>query len=121
MTKAKTGSAEQDEHRNLVALTGRLAAPPLARILPSGDELLSWRLVVRREGEDRRARVDTLDCVAWTARLRRQVRSWAPGDLVEVEGALRRRFWRGANGAATSRCEVEVSGARRLRRATMAG
>jgi single-strand DNA-binding protein len=38
--------------------------------------------------------------------------AWTAGDLVEVEGALRRRFSRGA-ATTTSRYEVEVSSARR--------
>ena len=108
---------------NQVLLVGRVAAPPEERTLPSGDVLLSWRLVVDRPAQRPGARsqgrraptVDTLDCTAWSARARRSARSLDTGDVVQVEGALRRRFWRSAGGAA-SRCEVEVDTVRRLSR-----
>jgi single-strand DNA-binding protein len=108
--------------RNEVALVGRVAAPAEERTLPSGDVLLLWRLVVDRPPPRRPVPdgvrvpvVDTLDCVAWTGPLRRVARTFEAGDVVSVEGALRRRFWRAGAGAA-SRCEVEVVAARRLRR-----
>jgi single-strand DNA-binding protein len=103
-------------HRNVVTLCGRLAAEPEPRELPSGDQLLTFRLVVDRPpapGEQRR-RVDTIDCVVWSGRVQRTARSWSAGDTVSVEGHLRRRFRR-AEGGATSRVEVEVTKARRAR------
>lgn len=112
--------------RNEVVLVGRLAAEVEERTLPSGDVLATWRLVVgrpparpRRDG-GRPVTVDTLDCVAWTGRLRQSARRLRPGDVVQVEGALRRRFWRAGAGAA-SRCEVEVTALRRLVRAEQPG
>jgi single-strand DNA-binding protein len=110
--------------RNEVVLVGRVSAPAVERELPSGDMIMIWRLVVDRPPRRTRAGVgravggrsptiDTLDCVAWTAGLRRTARSLAAGDVVAVEGALRRRFWR-AGSAAASRCEVEVLQLRRL-------
>lgn len=99
-------------HRNEVLIVGRLAAAPERRTLPSGDEITSWRIVVGREG----AGQDTIDCTAWTARTRRSAAAWAPGDVVEVRGALRRRFYRAAGMGAASRYDVEVRGARRLAR-----
>jgi len=39
--------------------------------------------------------------------VRRVAARWTGGEVIEVRGALRRRFWRGAQGAA-SRCEVEA-------------
>ena len=107
--------------RNEVLLVGRVSGTPEQRELPSGDSIVAWRIVVARipirprpEGV-RAATVDTFDCVAWTAGLRRTARGLADGDVVELEGALRRRFWRAGAGAA-SRCELEVSRVRRLRR-----
>jgi single-strand DNA-binding protein len=44
------------------------------------------------------------------------VNRWAAGDVVEVEGALRRRFFRGGPGMAT-RLEVEVLAGRLVSRA----
>lgn len=112
------------ESRNEVSLVGRVSAPAQERVMPSGDILLAWRVVVDRPVPRRPVppgvklpTVDTLDCVAWTPALRRTAGTFAAGDVVAIEGALRRRFWR-AGAAATSRCEVEVLKARRLSRAS---
>jgi single-strand DNA-binding protein len=103
--------------RNEVRLVGRVAAAPVERELPSGDTVVTVRLIVDR---DRSAaarsaqRVDTIDCVAWTARVQRTVCRWEAGDEVEVSGALRRRFFRVPEGP-RSRFEVEIAAARRPR------
>ena len=52
----------------------------------------------------------------WSGRLKKQVEKWEAGDVVEVSGALRRRFFR-AGGATASRVEVELTGGRIIRRA----
>ena len=110
----------QTVERNEVTLAGRLPAPAEERPLPSGDTLVSFRVVVgrpegRRQGS-RAPAIDTIDCVVWTGPARRTVLGWAAGDVVEVTGALRRRFWR-AGGGAASRTEVEVLKARRVAKA----
>lgn len=98
---------------NVVRLRGRLAAAPEARTLPSGDEVLTFRLIVDREpSRGSSVTVDTIDCTAWSAGTRRRVAAWEPGQPVLVEGALRRRFWRSAKGT-RSRYDVEVRHARR--------
>jgi single-strand DNA-binding protein len=109
-------SASDPAHVNAVTLTGRLAADPEPRDMPSGDLLLTFRLVVDRPGVPgaHRRQVDTIDCAAWTGRVQRTVRSWHAGDIVSVEGHLRRRFRRSEAGP-TSRFEVEVTRARRAR------
>jgi single-strand DNA-binding protein len=129
MTEGATGRAikgEQEQPVNEVRLVGRVAAPAEQRELPSGDVVTTFRVIVAREGvtgtassrpEGRKGGVDTIDCVAWRAGLRRTVNSWHEGDTVAVTGALRRRFWRGEAGA-TSRHEIEVSKATRVRRAS---
>jgi single-strand DNA-binding protein len=109
------------EHRNEVLLVGRLAAEAAARDLPSGDVLVTWRLVIDRgpsaaAGPGRKVTQDTVDCAAWTAKVRRTAATWRAGDIVEVSGAMRRRFWR-AGASAASRVEIEVARARRLRKA----
>lgn len=118
---AAVASDDRLRARNEVLLVGRVSGTPEQRELPSGDSIVSWRIVVdriqqrpRREGM-RGASVDTFDCVAWTPGLRRTARGLADGDVIELEAALRRRFWRAGAGAA-SRCELEVSRVRRLRR-----
>lgn len=100
------------ESLNDVQLRGRLSIDPVRRVLPSGDEIVALRLLVARPD----GRSDSLDATAWTAQLRRRVRAWSAGDVVEVEGAVRRRFWRTPGGPA-SRWDIEISGGRRLRRA----
>jgi single-strand DNA-binding protein len=101
---------------NEVRLLGRVSGAPEARVLPSGDEIWTLRVVVARARPRGRQTVDALECVAWSARTRRSVASWADGDTVEVTGALRRRFYR-TGGATTSRVEVELERARLIRRA----
>ncbi len=102
-------------------LVGRLPAAAEERELPSGDQLVAWRLVVerapgRRPPEGVRVpTVDTVDCVAWTAPLRRTALALRPDDVVEVSGALRRRFWR-AGAVPVSRYEVEAASVRRVSR-----
>ena len=107
---------------NEVRLRGRLAAAPRLRELPSGDTVWNLRLVVERpplpkSQERSRQRVDSLECAIWGGRLKKQVESWATGDVVEVTGSLRRRFVR-VGGATASRVEVELTGGRRVRRAS---
>ncbi|MGH3457087.1 single-stranded DNA-binding protein [Aeromicrobium sp.] len=95
---------------NAVRLTGRVSAAPDARLLPSGDEVVSFRLIVPRSAAARRRSkqlVDTIECSAWTARLRRSVRRLEADDAVTVTGELRRRFSRGAHGP-TSWVSVEL-------------
>jgi single-strand DNA-binding protein len=109
------------ESVNEVRLVGRLSGEPIVRVLPSGDELTVWRLVVDRQ-VDKAARksgarppsVDTIDCVAHRPNIQRLAERWSAGDTLEVQGALRRRFWRGGGGTA-SRCEVEVTLAKKAR------
>lgn len=114
--------APPETSRNEVCLAGRLAAPAEERTLPSGTVLVTFRIVVGRPPPvrpvpARTPTVDTIDCVAGTAAARRAALGWLPGDVVEVTGSLRRRFWRAGAGAA-SRTEVEVAKARRLARAS---
>src|SRR5215218_1694438 len=110
-------------HANEVRLVGRLAVQPVHRELPSGDPLVSFRLVVERDpssvrgarsgGSSRSPTVDTLECSAWRRDVQRTLARTGPGDVLEVQGALRRRFWRTGAGAA-SRSEVEVVRVKRL-------
>lgn len=106
---------------NEVLLVGRLAAEALERELPSGDTLWTWRVIVdrpqpagsRSAPSSGRAKVDTIDCATYAKALGRKVSGWQPGQLVEVSGSLRRRFFK-AGGAPASRYEVEVTRASRL-------
>lgn len=99
---------------NEVRLRGRFTGA-VERELPSGDLLVTARLVVPRAERATATGVDTIDCALWAAQLRRRALNVPEGTVVEVEGVLRRRFWRGAAGPA-SRYEVEVVALRRLTR-----
>lgn len=130
MTQARTSttgttSTTPDPGVNEVRLVGRLSAAPTVVSLPSGDELVSFRVTVAREAGARpRAgapahpqRSDSVPCSVWVPRLRRSVATWRPGDVVEVVGAVRCRFYQ-AGGATRSRVEVEASSARVIRRSS---
>lgn len=107
---------------NAVRLAGRLASAPEVRVLPSGDELCVCRISVARDkvrvlpSGRRSSSVDVIDLAGWSGRARRAMARWRPGDEVEVEGALRRRFYR-VGERTMSRVEVEVSSCRMVRRA----
>jgi single-strand DNA-binding protein len=109
-------------HRNEVLLVGRVAADPRPLQLPSGDELLTFRLVVNRAPTNRRSRPgppqDTLSCSVWSTTLQRTVGRWRAGDIVQVSGALRRRFLKTST-MPTSVHDIEVMDARRLQRAPL--
>ncbi len=90
---------------NNIELCGRVNSAPIERELPSGDMVLELRLVVPRID---RSGVDTLDLAIWKAALRRRARSLVVGDVIKVNGALRRRFWQGSAGV-LSRSQVEVA------------
>jgi single-strand DNA-binding protein len=113
---------------NQVHLVGRLSKPPIIKEMPSGDLLGTWRLVVARpeqaasadtaeDGSDpaakdvgagrRRQTVDTIDCVSFDLDLIGRMCDVEAGSLLELHGALRRRFSRRLPGG-QSRYEVEA-------------
>lgn len=104
---------------NLVALEGTLSRPAERRELPSGGQLVSLDVTVRRDG----GRAETVpvvwpDAPAWASAL-------DAGTQVVVVGRVRRRFF-SAGGATQSRTEVvadavvKASSSRRAR-ALLAG
>jgi single-strand DNA-binding protein len=115
-TRARASEPPATQHRNEVLVLGRLSAAAITKLLPSGDEVVSWRLIVDRPPRPGARNYDVLSCVAFKARVRRQALSWQPGDIVEVSGALRHRFWRGPTGI-QSKCEVEVEASSRISKA----
>jgi single-strand DNA-binding protein len=105
---------------NEVTLRGRVSSAPEPRELPSGTCIVTLRVSVPRASspmtKGSKQTSDWVDCVAWGSRQRRSVATWRVGDVVEVEGALRRRFYR-AGGGTAMRLEVEVLAGRVVRRA----
>lgn len=121
-TTVRPGAAADQQPRNEVVLGGRLPAEPEERVLPSGDAIMVLRVVVPRPAgagsrgaKASRQTVDTIDVVCWSARSRRTAQRLEPGDWIEVEGSLRRRFF-GGPGGRQSRYEVEATGLRRVRK-----
>jgi single-strand DNA-binding protein len=113
-----TQATRQDDEVNEVTLVGRMSQPAEEQVLPSGSELWKFRVIVGRPPSPvSRVTVDSLDCVVWNKRPARAVAKWQTGDLVEVKGSLRRRFFASTGGGRVSRCEVEVASARLIRRA----
>lgn len=110
---------------NDVRLVGRLTGEPAMVDLPSGDALVTFRISVPRSSPSSPERghagagqrVDSVSCTAWAPRLRRSILTWRAGDLVEITGAVRCRFFQ-AGGATRSRVEVEASAARIMRRSS---
>jgi single-strand DNA-binding protein len=146
---AARGGATVEEERegaeevgvNEVRLVGRVSGQPETRTMPSGDEVVLLRVVVRRPPETAaraaqrvtraskeepapevvprispRPTVDTIDVSCWTAVTRRAGLRLTAGDAVEVEGALRRRFYR-AGPTVQSRYDVVATRVRRPPRA----
>jgi single-strand DNA-binding protein len=116
MSARQQKKAAPDAAINEVRLVGRVSQVPEERVLPSGDVLWTFRVVVPRSKASGRVSVDALDCAAWSKAAQRSVATWAADDVVEVTGAVRRRFFR-AGGGAASRVEVEMSRGRVIRRA----
>lgn len=113
-----TPASPEEATVSSVHLIGRLGSTVHDRELPSGDVVSTFTVVVDRGGGPRagasKVRVDAIPCQAFRTALRSRVARLEPGTLVEVEGELRRRFWRSPGGLGSA-LEVDVS---RLRRVT---
>ena len=94
---------------NEVRLIGRLGSTTEQRQLPSGDVIAVFSVVVDRPVREQwgRTKVDTIACQAMRPVIIARLALVDPGQWVKVEGVLRRRFWRGGSGLASS-MEVEV-------------
>ncbi|HEY3685454.1 MAG TPA: single-stranded DNA-binding protein [Streptosporangiaceae bacterium] len=96
-------------HLNGVHVVGRVSAAPEVRPLPGG-ELVVWRMAVERpRATDAPRRSDWIGCTASEQTPRSVARDLRVGDVAEIRGVLRRRFWRSRNGPMTP-LEVEVRG-----------
>lgn len=95
---------------NVVVLAGTVAADPVTRRMPSGDEVTELRISVPETGR----RLLPLPVAAWHATVGRAVLDpIAKGDSVLVHGQLVRRFYRSGAGA-RSLTEVVATGIKRL-------
>jgi single-strand DNA-binding protein len=110
-------SLEAGSDHNEARLVGRLSGRPERKTLPSGDEVVSLRLVVRRPGGGS----DTLPVQFGPApasgrrrgpgqvgrRALAAVHRLEDGSRVEILGAMRRRWWAGPDGR-RSRIELHA-------------
>ncbi|WP_460524785.1 single-stranded DNA-binding protein [Flindersiella endophytica] len=120
MTRAEAPAPEPEleiDHCNEVLLVGRITSSLRKRGLPSGDVVGTLRIVVDRSGRPRPGRksagFDAIDCASWNPRTHKKLEKWTVGDIIQVSGSLRRRFFR-TSGIPTSRYEVEVHEAQLL-------
>lgn len=104
-------------------MVGRVTGPPVARELPSGDQVVTLRVTVERptrrhrashsgpdnvpHSEPARRQVDAIDLACWSPRTRGAAMRLVEEEVIEVRGALRRRFYK-AGPATVSRYEIEV-------------
>jgi single-strand DNA-binding protein len=100
-------STEFTDWQNSVLLVGRVTSEAEEIELPSGESLVRFRIVIPRDKPTTKVTVDTIDCVSFKTAPQRKARSLAIGDIVEINGELRRRFWKTGAGVA-SRVEVEI-------------
>jgi single-strand DNA-binding protein len=103
--KPPTQAGDERSARNAVSLFGVLAEPGEERTLAGGLPVVRWTLRVPRGPELTGS--DLIDCVALDADLQQRALSWPQGLGLELDGALRRRFFR-TGGRTTTRVEVEV-------------
>lgn len=87
-----------DHSLNDLLLRGRVSAPAVEKVLPSGDKVVEFRLIVSREDG---AGVDTLDIASWSAASRRIGLSLKAQEWIELSGSIHRRFWQSPTGVAS--------------------
>jgi len=105
---------KETRHRNEILLVGVLQEAPAERVLADGQTVATFRLDVRRDDDGGR---DSIECTAAGPHVVRAAAKWTDGDVVEVTGALRRRFYR-AGAASRPFVVVDVDRARRVNAAT---
>jgi single-strand DNA-binding protein len=104
----------EPECKNQVLLIGRVKNPAIERMLPSGDKVVEFRIIIdRKSRRGKRREIDTLDVAAWSSVARKRALAIAPDTWVEISGAVRRRFWQAPSGL-TSRWQVEAESITRL-------
>ena len=114
VAKKKTIVVQSHQPKNEVFLVGRVTSLAVEKLLPSGDRVVEFRVVIGREkSRGSKTEVDSLDIAAWSSRTRKAALSLKIDTWVEIKGSVRRRFWRAPTGLA-SRWQVEASEVVRL-------
>jgi single-strand DNA-binding protein len=106
-------SPKQSTHRNEVLLVGAVTDAPAERVLADGRAVVTLRIDVRLDADAGGGR-DSFDCTVEAPRTRRAALGWEIGDVVEVEGSVRRRFYKAAGGMRPFTV-IEATRARRIR------
>ena len=101
-------------HRNEVLLVGEITTAPEERELADGRGAVTFRLDVRGETGAGATR-DSLDITVTSARARKAALGWEIGDVVEVEGVVRRKFYK-VGAMSKPFTVIEAERAKRLRR-----
>ncbi|GAA4913766.1 single-stranded DNA-binding protein [Streptomonospora salina] len=109
------GNERAPGHRNEVVVAGRITGEPAVRELASGDRLTTWRISISRTPAEQRPNqyVDPITCVSFQKAVEERTRAWRIGDVVQVSGMLRRRFWRSPKGSG-SVVEIEARTVQRV-------
>ncbi|MEY4137736.1 MAG: hypothetical protein RL205_1864 [Actinomycetota bacterium] len=104
------------QHVNEVHVIGRLGGTVEERQLPSGTTLTVFSVIVDRPAREihGRTKVDTIACQTTRSAVATRVARASAGSMVEIEGALRRRFWKSGSGLASA-TEVDVTRVTALR------
>ena len=114
LTKKKTALLQLHQPKNEVLLVGRVTSSAVEKLLPSGDRVVEFRVVIGRDkSRGAKKEVDSLDIAAWSSKTRKAALSLKIDTWVEIKGSVRRRFWRAPTGLA-SRWQVEASEVVRL-------
>lgn len=104
LEKLSLQNKDMDYSLNDVALRGWVTTAPVKHELPSGDLITKFRIAITRpEGG-----VDTIDLEAWSPETQRVALKLQDGDWIEINGSIRRRFWKSGSGLA-SRWQVVTS------------
>ena len=109
MGKSKLLPSEP-EYQNQVVIVGRCSGPGEEKVLPSGDKVVEFRIIV---GRDDREGYDTFEVALWSSVLRKRGISLKSDEWIEITGALRRRFWK-VGAVSASRWQVEARELRRI-------
>ena len=114
VSKTKSDLSTNHQPKNEVQIVGRVTSLAVEKLLPSGDRVVEFRVVIGREkSRGSKKEVDSLDIAAWSSKTRRAALSLKVDTWVEIKGSVRRRFWRAPTGLA-SRWQVEASEVVRL-------
>jgi single-strand DNA-binding protein len=101
-------------HRNEVHLVGEVSTTPEERELSDGRGAVTFRLDVRADAATGSIR-DSLDITLVGPRARKAALGWDIGDVVEIDGVVRRKFYK-VGPASKPFTVIEAERAKRLRR-----